>query len=576
MVDSLSDILGDYENKSIGELGDSLLQRQSDQRAAQRKSDKKSAKIGQALAVLGVGQKIFKDAYGKRKDELDSRESFLLSNQDSQVKELQMVGRIVENMPDMKFHEKYKDKTTKEKTKIYLENGQGQGLYKKFTPVIDSLIKQGNNFDDNQFNLFKNNQRGAYNNIYESAMHELVEDYFEVGEDGSTPKYFGFEKEMRGLFSLPDSMDRLDVFKKAMNMSVNDLSKAERKWISDKKSEYSNRGFFNTVKDGLKQVGLKNQEKGGINIFKNIDSVNLEGAGLDDVLADLRVNGSLISATDLTLANHNSSNIMAKNNYLADEQAQNNVELYLQDFDKQFYGGQGTQISRYLGATKRNYDSDNRFKLAIDRRGDWSGFTNDINKTDNPVMYAQWKEDIGVLAKLFQDDSQLAEQAYFRALDTQGIKYTDADVKRFKVNINNNSFRHSIAIAMTAREGFTKSGDGYFSRGFRGEESYDMSTMDKIETKYLYDRDAGTIPEVLGEGITYNEKQGKYSGTSYYNKQTVEAQTRMYSNEINKIFNSKITDTEKNLAMEHLFETLENPLGISPVDFLAEFPPIKF
>ena len=50
----------------------------------------------------------------------------------------------------------------------------------------------------------------------------------------------------------------------------------------------------------------------------------------------------------------------------------------------------------------------------------------------------------------------------------------------------------------------------------------------------------------------------------------------MYSNEINKIFNSKITDTEKNLAMEHLFETLENPLGISPVDFLAEFPPIKF
>jgi len=574
MADNLSDILGNYENQSIEELGNSLLQRQSDQREAQRKSDKKSAKIGQALAVLGVGQKIFKNAYGKRKDELDARESFLLSNQDSQVKELQMVGRIVENMPDMAFHEKYKDKTTKEKTKLYLEDGKGQGLYKKFTPVIDSLIKQGNNFDDNQFNLFKNNQRGAYNNIYESAMHELVEDYFEVGKDGSTPKYFNFEKEMRGLFTLPDSMDRLDVFKKAMNMSVHDLSKAERKWISDKKAEYANRGFFNTVKDGLKQVGLKNQEKGGINIFKNIDSVNLEGAGLDDVLADLRVNGSLISATDLTLANHNSSNIMAKNNYLADEQAQNNVEVYIKDFDKQFYGGQGIGLTRYLGATKRNYDDDNRFKLAIDRRSDWSGFTNDINEKDNPVMYAQWKEDIGVLAKLFQDDSQLAEQAYFRALDTQGIEYTDADVKRFKVNINNDSFRHSIAIAITAREGFTKSDDGV--RGFRGEESYDMATMNKIETKYLYDRDSGTIPEVLGEGITYDATKGKYSATSYYNKQSEKAQRRMYSNEINKIFNSKITDTEKNLAMEHLFETLENPLGISPVDFLAEFPPIKF
>lgn len=574
MADNLSDILGNYENQSIEELGNSLLQRQSDQREAQRKSDRKSAKVGKALALLGVGQKIFKTAYGKRKDELDAKESFLLSNQDSQVKELQMVGRIVGNLPDMEFHEKYKDKTTKEKTRLYLEDGKGQGFYKKFTPVMDSLIKQGLNLDDNQFNLFKNNQRNAYNNIYENSMHELVEDYFEVGKDGKTPKYFGFEKEMRGLFTLPDSMDRLDVFKRAMNMSVNDLSKAERKWISDKKAEYANRGFFNTVKDGLKQVGLKNQEKGGINVFKNIDSVNLEGAGLDDILAELRVNGSLISATDLTLADHTASNIMAKNNYLADEQAQKNVEVYIKDFDKQFYGGQGIGITRYLGASKRNYDSDNRFKLAIDRRGDWSGFTNDINEKDNPVMYAQWKEDIGVLAKLFQDDTQLAEQAYFRALDTQGIEYTDADVKRFKVNINNDSFRHSIAIAMTAREGFTKSDDGF--RGFRGEESYNMSTMDKIETKYLYDRDAGTIPEVLGEGITYDEKKGKYSGTSYYNKQTVEAQTRMYSNEINKIFNSSITDTEKNLAMEHLFETLENPLGISPVDFLNQFPPIKF
>ena len=129
MADNLSDILGNYENQSIEELGNSLLQRQSDQREAQRKSDKKSAKIGQALAVLGVGQKIFKNAYGKRKDELDARESFLLSNQDSQVKELQMVGRIVENMPDMAFHEKYKDKTTKEKTKLYLEDGKGQGLF---------------------------------------------------------------------------------------------------------------------------------------------------------------------------------------------------------------------------------------------------------------------------------------------------------------------------------------------------------------------------------------------------------------------------------------------------------------
>ena len=80
MAESFSDIMSDYENKSIEELGSSLLARQQQIQKDRAKEAKKSRRVGQALALLGVGQKIFKNAYDKRMAELDKRELFLLSD----------------------------------------------------------------------------------------------------------------------------------------------------------------------------------------------------------------------------------------------------------------------------------------------------------------------------------------------------------------------------------------------------------------------------------------------------------------------------------------------------------------
>jgi hypothetical protein len=158
MADSFSDIMSNYESKSMEELGSSLLQKQSDDRAANNKRNKKSQRVGQALAVLGVGQKIFKNAYDKRKEELDKKGLFMMSNQDSQVKEIQQVSRLVQNLPDKQFFIDNKDLNQNELVKLYLEKNQNSLVYKQFTPVVDSFIKSSSMFTDDEMNIFKKNQ----------------------------------------------------------------------------------------------------------------------------------------------------------------------------------------------------------------------------------------------------------------------------------------------------------------------------------------------------------------------------------------------------------------------------------
>ena len=67
MAEDLNNIFQDFENKSVEELGSSLLGRQAEINKKQAKEAKKAKRIGQTLALIGVGQKIFKNSYNKRK-----------------------------------------------------------------------------------------------------------------------------------------------------------------------------------------------------------------------------------------------------------------------------------------------------------------------------------------------------------------------------------------------------------------------------------------------------------------------------------------------------------------------------
>tara|TARA_R110002153_G_scaffold257859_2_gene417134 strand:- start:635 stop:2368 length:1734 start_codon:yes stop_codon:yes gene_type:complete len=552
MADDISSILGD--GQTMEQLGSSLLQKQATDRAATQKADKKSRRVGQALAVMGVGQTIFKNAYKKRMGELDKQETFLLSNQASQLKDIQMVTRIVQNMPDQAWQDSHKDKSIDEKVKIYLEEGRGKGLNKKFEPIIDSAIKQGNNYTDERFLQFKSRQKDEYNNVRDNAMHNLLNDYFKEDENGKA-KYFGFETEMRKLLDTPDSMDKIALFKKSLNLTIDELSRNERRFIQEQKDIYSNKGVIGTFKDGLSQMGLKMEEKGNTNLFKNINAITLQGGGLEDVLNDLSIKGALIGSIDMSLADSRMHTVGAENEFLSDPDAMANVDIYLDEFTEDIKEG---------SFNNRKYNKENKFMLAVDSEGLWKKYRRDITGSIESV----WKKDIGTLVKLFADDPDFAKSAYFGSLNANGIAYTKEEVSTFDRLINDNKFRHNIAIAVTAREGFIE------NESWSTNKTYDAgNVIEDLEGRYGYDSETGILPELFDKGLTFSKKTNGYKATDYYNKQSKEAQRRMYSNEINKIFNSEnINDREKMSQVNLLFDTLDNPVGLNFQDYMKAYP----
>ena len=67
MVQKFSEIMDNYNDMSVAELGTSLLTRKEEQVRRQEKKDKKSERVQQALGLLLAGQGIFKSAYKRRK-----------------------------------------------------------------------------------------------------------------------------------------------------------------------------------------------------------------------------------------------------------------------------------------------------------------------------------------------------------------------------------------------------------------------------------------------------------------------------------------------------------------------------
>ena len=67
MAENFSDMFEGCEDKSIEELGSSLLSRQAE--INQQQQAKKSRRIQQFLALIGVGQQLFKNVYNKREIE---------------------------------------------------------------------------------------------------------------------------------------------------------------------------------------------------------------------------------------------------------------------------------------------------------------------------------------------------------------------------------------------------------------------------------------------------------------------------------------------------------------------------
>tara|TARA_R100001509_G_scaffold140462_1_gene95303 strand:+ start:3716 stop:5449 length:1734 start_codon:yes stop_codon:yes gene_type:complete len=553
MAEDLNNIFQDFENKSVEELGSSLLSRQAEINKKQAKEAKKAKRIGQTLALIGVGQKIFKNAYNKRMKELDKHEMFLLSNNDSQAKEIAQLGRIMQYMPDADWSEKNKNLDIDSKVKLYLEEHDGDGLAVKFRPVIDTLIKQ--DVGEENFNAFKANT-DYYDTTYNSALHELLADYLDTDPSTGKAKYLAFEDELRDVLQLGD-MDRLDLFKRARGISAYDLTQAEKRIIAERKLQYRNRGILNTMKDGLAQVGLRQEKKGGLNLFKNIEETNLAGGNLNDVLNSLELGGLITGAVDKSMGKYRNTFESITDVARADEQLLVRAAANLNSFNN--------------NVRKTNvYNSDNKYKMTVDR-SKWDNFADDILADE--FQKNEWVTDIAGLSLAFKNDVDFAERVYRSGLENRGIDYTDKEIKEFRSKISSSEkYRLDIATAITAQKGFQSgrmSWSNWVTLG-NAPEFYDYDTDEKIYEKYNYNRYQGNLSAVLGEGIKFNPQTNSYVTDKSWDLMNTETQQESFDLRVREIASGQVTPREKRMMLEKLFNDIPNPYNLTYEEYMEE------
>ena len=84
------DLNFDLNNISLEDLGSSLLARQAKINKQRQKTARRQQKIAGALAVLGAGQKIFRNALDNRLKEIDNLQLFELQNNEEQFKRIEV------------------------------------------------------------------------------------------------------------------------------------------------------------------------------------------------------------------------------------------------------------------------------------------------------------------------------------------------------------------------------------------------------------------------------------------------------------------------------------------------------
>ena len=529
MADSFSDIMGNYENKSLEELGSSLLSRQEQINKENAKEAKKSQKIGQALALIGVGQQVFKASYKRREKELDDLKIFEIQNNTEQTQKINAMGNILQAFPD-----NYEvDKSLDERVALYMESPNADILEQKLKTSLDSAIEQGNIFDE--YSTLVGNKT-LYNGVKKTALENVARYYL----DGN--KYKEFDKELGQLYG---DLDRQDLLSKAMNLTPHELTKTERIYFDNLKKKYQNVGVIDGIKQAFRKLGKTQEEAGHINLFKKIDENTIYG-DMDSVLSNLSLRGVITTSVQesmVTVKNNSKRYILEANE---DTELQETTSVFLNQFD----------INQNQRAQYNKTDAMGEIYRMTGKRGRFETFYDDVK--ENTVEIGQLTRDVAAVDKLLADNVELAENIYTFNLEKINEKVTENKLMLFRKNILDDSYRLNFSIMTVANEGFKTTS---MALGNRGKEHYDgTGIIGNIQKIYSYDRFSGMVPSLINDGImSPSETKEGFETDENWEQMDEQSQREVFDVHFNNINNSKLNEGNKNALFENLFDKVANP-----------------
>ena len=557
---TMENLISNYGDMSIEELGGSLLQRQSDIAAERAKEAKKNRRFQQAMGLLTAGQAVFKNAVKKRLKEADDELSFNLQDNPEQSKQIRTLGRIGANMPDQAWFADRKDMDVNTLTKEIMEDDRyGKNLQQNLAPVIDAAIKQG--IPEEEYSLFKKGT-SEYDTAFQLGMHNLISNYVSPyvdskGNETGKRNFEMYEIELRKLLNARD-LDAAKLYEQAIAITPGRLNQVEKRYYARLKAEYADRGFIESFKDIFKKIGNRQEQQGKLNIFRGIENTDVYGSNINDILTTLNIEGPLLTAIDKSLAQYRGSATQALVSAKADPDLITRSSLAIDAFGRNL----GNRILR---------NSDNTLKMSENRAWSWGRFMTDINKDE--AQKQAFAKDVAGLTNAFQNDTDFALAAFTSTLQDRGEEVTDDMVQEFYQKItspDNETYRMNIAIAVAANEGFQEGG------GFlKAKPEYYRTSFDEVAQDYKYDRFKGSIPVLLGEGIAVPSQTntGNYQEDASYSKMDKESQKIAFDNQLRFIEQSKLSQSSKLKLIENLFENVKQPEFNTPQEYLEAYPP---
>jgi len=555
MAENFNDIFEGYENKSIEELGSSLLSRQASINEERAKQAKKSKRIGQTLALIGVGQQLFKSAYNKREKEIEDYKIFQLSNNEAQFGRIQGMANVLNIFDEDKIKElagpnqEWATMSLDERTEALYNSPYKDTLEQTLKAPLDNVISQAQPFDDPS--TFKAN-KPLYQGAKNIAVKNIIRHFLENN------KYKEFDTELRKLYNVPneDFMSRADLLEKAMSLTPHELTKLERTIFNREKQKYRNVGIFEGFKHAFKKIGRKQEENGGINLFREINPEDVYGR-IDDVISDLDISANLTTSIQKYMTELKGTEKDAILQANEDASGQESVSAFVQNFSND----QNTR-AKYKEKTPNG-----ELLRMSGKKGRFDDFWEDVST--NAIQSKVFIRDTLAIEKLMDMKPELAQSVYEAKYEKlYGKTASEETLKQFRSFINDDVYKRNFAIMVTSGEGFKVEKAWYE----KGSEQYDgTGIVGRVEKGYSYDRFSGMLPSMLNEGINTpsESKTGGYSEDKNWEKLDKKNQKTVFDSHYNNISTSQLSDRQKDMLIEDLFANVRHPDNLNVEDYQA-------
>tara|TARA_R100000234_G_scaffold118676_1_gene99632 strand:- start:701 stop:2404 length:1704 start_codon:yes stop_codon:yes gene_type:complete len=540
MAEDFNDIFENFGDKSLEELGSSLLSRQDAINKKRAKEEKKSRRIGQALAILGVGQKIFKNAYNKRAKELDDLKVFEIANNTEQGTRINQMSDLLTVFDESDFAA---DLSTDERLKNFLANDKKVDLLEqKLGGNIDTILKEISMFEG--FNT-----RPEYLKTKEYLTEEAARYFLE----GNRVK--NFETELQKLYT-DKNLDRMELLEKGMGLTSTDLTRAEIRYYDNLKQQYRDRGILQSIKDIGTKLGRRSEKNGEINLFRNVNErFDLYGS-MDTALSDLNINPKLVLLLNESIANFTGSTSEFR------MKADSNPELQL---------AVSNQVGGIANLRNKSIARDEILQMGPNKGKDFDLFyeaiKNDANMNENFIR------DITTMVIAFREPtsgSDVAVKMYEANMNRLNKEVTQQARDEFIKNIETDeTFAIKFATIMTGNIGFKEIKKAGFNI-----RTYDSSGLvDGLDKDYTYNIYDNPLSIIIDDGIKTPQESssGKYEIDRNWSSMSAANQMLAFDKQVNTIVKSRISDSKKMLLLENLFEEIQNPRQLNFEDYMEYF-----